>query len=285
MKDLLKQIDSADGEFHNGDPSTGEQGTRVTDTWLNDVQAHLIDFGIELKYLLAKAELTPDPNKKTQIYDAINKIISDSKITLTSELTNNSASIGASAHAAKKLKDLIDALTRNLGNYIPNSKKSDHIDSYSSDMVATSKAVRTLYDWCYQQLQQKSAINHQHDASEINNLQQTFLALFTQSLTDNGWQKLPNGLILQWGILSPKYEYTDDYDFNIAFPAKCFGVIGTYMLDHIPAMNKIGAHRWGEYGAGSAVMLFMSPISTSKFRVYSDDNFTHPKLFWISLGC
>lgn len=218
MKDLLKQIDSEDGEFHNGDPSTGEQGTRVTDTWLNDVQAHLIDFGIELKYLLAKAELTPDPNKKTQIYDAINKIISDSKMTLTSELTNNSASIGASAHAAKKLKDLIDALTRNLGNYIPNSKKSDHIDSYSSDMVATSKAVRKLYDWCYQQIENKANASHKHVANDIIDFADKVSGLFSQSLSDNGWRKTPDGFIEQWGTLTINPLGGSGIDTQVVFP-------------------------------------------------------------------
>ncbi len=44
------------------------------------------------------------------------------------------------------LKQLIDSNTRTLGNVIPNSKKSDAVNSNSSDMVATSKAVKTSYD-------------------------------------------------------------------------------------------------------------------------------------------
>lgn len=46
----------------------------------------------------------------------------------------------------KKLKGLINALTSNLANYIPNSKKSDEINSTSSDNVATSWAVKKVYD-------------------------------------------------------------------------------------------------------------------------------------------
>ena len=44
------------------------------------------------------------------------------------------------------LKQLIDSNTRTLGNVIPNSKKSDAVNSNSSDTVATSKAVKTAYD-------------------------------------------------------------------------------------------------------------------------------------------
>ena len=47
---------------------------------------------------------------------------------------------------AKMLKALIDSNTRSLGNYIPNSKKSDAIDSLSSDNVATSLAAKKAYD-------------------------------------------------------------------------------------------------------------------------------------------
>ena len=44
------------------------------------------------------------------------------------------------------LKQLIDSNTRTLGNVIPNSKKSDAVNSNSSDTVATSKAVKTAHD-------------------------------------------------------------------------------------------------------------------------------------------
>ncbi|WP_179109954.1 phage tail protein, partial [Rodentibacter ratti] len=44
------------------------------------------------------------------------------------------------------LKALIDSLTRNLSNYIPNSKKSNAVNSPSSDTIATSAAAKTAYD-------------------------------------------------------------------------------------------------------------------------------------------
>ncbi|MFZ7109579.1 phage tail protein [Avibacterium avium] len=67
-------------------------------------------------------------------------------VQLTSDTNSDSETLGLTAKAGKTLKALIDALTRNLANYIPNSKKSDATDSNSSDNVATSKAVKKAYD-------------------------------------------------------------------------------------------------------------------------------------------
>jgi probable tail fiber protein len=54
--------------------------------------------------------------------------------------------MAATPKAIKGLKALIDAITRNFGNYIPNSKKSSAVNSNSAETVATSVAVKTAYD-------------------------------------------------------------------------------------------------------------------------------------------
>lgn len=45
---------------------------------------------------------------------------------------------------------------------------------------------------------------------------------FTQNLSGNGWCKLPNGLIMQWGTANGGWV-----NFPIAFPNTCFSVTGT----------------------------------------------------------
>ncbi|MEE6039183.1 pyocin knob domain-containing protein, partial [Avibacterium paragallinarum] len=67
-------------------------------------------------------------------------------VQLTNDINSDSETLGLTAKAGKTLKGLIDALTRSLSNYIPNSKKSDAVNSPSSDNVATSFAVKTAYD-------------------------------------------------------------------------------------------------------------------------------------------
>lgn len=67
-------------------------------------------------------------------------------VQLTNATDSEAETLGLTAKAGKTLKGLIDALTRNLSNYIPNSKKSNSVTSTSSDTVATSYAAKTAYD-------------------------------------------------------------------------------------------------------------------------------------------
>ena len=156
MKSLMPKIDSHDGLFHNGNPAAGEQGTRVTDVWLNGVQDCVRDMQAEAHYVLLKAGFTPKKEQQTQLYQAIVKIIDDNRkkasttqkgeVQLYSGYDSDSEEMAATPKVIKILKSWIDAITRNLGNYIPNSKKSSRIDSNSADDVATSAAVKIAYD-------------------------------------------------------------------------------------------------------------------------------------------
>lgn len=156
MKTLLPEINSADKRFHAGNPATGEQGTRVTDTWLNDVQDRVRDMQAEAHYVLEKAGFTPKQEQQTQLYQAIVKIIDDNRkkasitqkgeVQLYSGYDSDSEEMAATPKVIKTLKGFIDSVTQSLTNYIPNSKKSNEVNSSSSDTVATSAAVKTAYD-------------------------------------------------------------------------------------------------------------------------------------------
>ena len=156
MKTLLPEINSADNRFHAGNPATGEQGTRVTDTWLNDVQDRVRDMQAEAHYVLQKAGFTPKAETQTQLYQAIVKIIDDNRKTasltqkgetqLYTGYDSQSEDLALTPKTAYQLKQFIDSNTRALGNVIPNSKKSSAVNSNSSDTVATSAAVKTAYD-------------------------------------------------------------------------------------------------------------------------------------------
>ena len=115
MKSLMPQIDSNDGLFHNGNPATGEQGTRVTDTWLNNLQDRVRDIQAEAHYVLQKAGVTPKEETQTQLYQAIVKIIDDNRKTAS--------------------------LTQKGEVQLSSSTNSD-----SETQAATSKAVKTAYD-------------------------------------------------------------------------------------------------------------------------------------------
>lgn len=115
MKDLMPTITSVDNCFHDGNPATGEQGTRVTAQFLNNVQDHIRDVEAELKYVLSKAGFNPNDTKTTQVYDAIIAIInanrrsasttSKGEVQLTDSINMASSVFGASALAAKTAYD------------------------------------------------------------------------------------------------------------------------------------------------------------------------------------
>jgi len=156
MKTLLPEINSADKRFHAGNPATGEQGTRVTDTWLNDVQDRVRDVQAEAHYVLEKAGFTPKQEQQTQLYQAIVKIIDDNRksasttqkgeVRLTSDTGLDSEELGLTAKAGKVLEQGLATLRLAMNNYIPLKSRSSSVTSNDENGVATPKAVKIAYD-------------------------------------------------------------------------------------------------------------------------------------------
>lgn len=297
MKDLLPKIDSRDGEFHNGNPATGEQGTRITAEWLNDVQAHLRDTSAELKHLLFQVGMSPIPRKTTQIYEAIIAVIdanrrnagisSKGEVQLTNELNNDSDNLGLTAKAGKTLKALIDSLTRNQNNYIQNSKKSDAIDSDSSDDVATSKAVKTAYDKTVSleaTLFEFAKAIFAGDLDEIKKLAKSIdekagempLGIKYDFTTSNAWWicfgPLFGGLIIQGGIGSETQGSNTFFNFPISFKKYCLGGACGCLIT-------VGIH-YEQYNA------WFRFNGTSQFQIglHNDYNGTVKSLYWYAIG-
>lgn len=136
MKSLMPQIDSNDGLFHNGNPATGEQGTRVTDTWLNNLQDRVRDVQAEAHYVLQNAGFTPKAETQTQLYQAIVKIIDDNRkaasltqkgeVQLSSSTNSDSETQAATSKAAKTAYDkAVEAKTAaDNAQHTANSKQS-----------------------------------------------------------------------------------------------------------------------------------------------------------------
>lgn len=74
MKDIIEPVDTDDGLFHDGDPSTGAEGTIVYAKIMNALQGGIIDIQTENKNILAEAKMTPDPSKNNQLVTAIKTI-------------------------------------------------------------------------------------------------------------------------------------------------------------------------------------------------------------------
>lgn len=143
MKSLMPQIDSNDGLFHNGNPATGEQGTRVTDTWLNNLQDRVRDVQAEAHYVLQKAGFQPVENKQTQLYEAIVKIIDDNRksasTTQKGEVKLNSATNSSSETEAATPKAVKEAFDN------ANNRVSKFGDEMSGNLRASGFSAKENY--------------------------------------------------------------------------------------------------------------------------------------------
>jgi hypothetical protein len=94
----------------------------------------------------------------------------------------------------------------------------------------------------------------------------TPLKLGTNSLGNSGYQKLPGGLILQWGR-GTTASGTASVTFPVAFPSACFAVV--------PGWN-MGSNQ-------SASAIEASTPTTTGFSVFSSPTYAFD-FFWIALG-
>ena len=63
-------------------------------------------------------------------------------------------------------------------------------------------------------------------AATKEELEEKVGGLFSTQLTENGYLKLPNGLLLQWVRINKTIgSISGNYNFPITFPNKCFGVL------------------------------------------------------------
>lgn len=249
MKTLLPEINSADKRFHAGNPATGEQGTRVTDTWLNDVQDRVRDVQAEAHYVLEKAGFTPKQEQQTQLYQAIVKIIDDNRknasttqkgeVRLTSDTGLDSEELGLTARAGKKLAQMIAVVQLALNNYIPLNNRSSSISSNDENNVATSKAVKTAYDKGVEA--KNAADNAQRSANAANQNAEGRVSKSGDSLT---------GILRTVGIASSQFgfgSYAQQYTSGAPFM-----VDATYSKDrdtYHPFVKGL-VRSQGRYGAG-----------------------------------
>lgn len=152
-----------------------------------------------LSYKSLRANKNKQPNTNTADWQRWGFTLTEiAKATLTqqgivqldSSTNSNNEERAATPKAIKTLKDLIDALTRNQENYIPNSKKSTAVNSNSADTVATSLAVKTAYDKAVSvennNLYQKIYVGKADLTLDLTNKQE-IINLFGDKYRENGY--------------------------------------------------------------------------------------------------
>lgn len=91
---------------------------------------------------------------------------------------------------------------------------------------------------------------------------------FTQSLGSNGWTKLPNGLIMQWGSFKPSASSTS-VTFPVSFPTKCL----TLILQDV--------HVGDTSGLDVTVCISAIPTKTS---FATSQKSTRDEIYWFAVG-
>lgn len=91
-----------------------------------------------------------------------------------------------------------------------------------------------------------------------------------QSLTANGYQKLPGGLIMQWGHTNPVPSGSTGLivAFPIAFTTLCFSVVATYE---------------NQAGAGSSIPCNIAGFTNTNFLITQQGG-TSIQFFWQAFG-
>jgi len=93
-------------------------------------------------------------------------------------------------------------------------------------------------------------------------------ALFTGSLAANGYQKLPGGLILQWGKVTPVEDVWTAFSFPLTFPTACLVITNGLSMGSSNAGDQVG---------------YAKIVSTSQFSVMANNAGTIT-ISWMAIG-
>ena len=123
-----------------------------------------------------------------------------------------------------------------------------------------------------QGLQDKADREHTHRMSDIGGLHDALEELQGKAQkTANGWCKLPNGLILQWGFkpANGNWDVNQSVAFPVAFPSVCLNVSLT------PSIDRMDTDHDAEFGVHS--------LSATGFKFFT---WLAPYLghYWTAIG-
>lgn len=94
----------------------------------------------------------------------------------------------------------------------------------------------------------------------------SFFTGSNQSLSASGYQKLPGGLIIQWGYVN---DQSTTRNFPITFPTNCVSIVG----------NEV----WDAYASGGEPV-YVWVVSTSQFRIRQGSIPNNANIYWQAIG-
>jgi len=187
----------------------------------------------------------------------------------------------------KKLLKLIKT-NPNLGGV----ELSSAVNSVREDVAASSKAVKIAYDKAVsaassaddakdeaaaakQAADGKAPASHTHTAAQISDwdtalaqtVSQVLAAAMPAVKSETGYMKLPNGLIIQWGVVP---DTRDPKNFPIAFPNK--------------ALILVGSAKWHTYSKNTSINANI--LDNARFTMINGDDYdgeASPN-YWLAIG-
>ena len=190
--------------FHDNEDLPGQDATYVSPEWFNTVQEELCN-------LLELRGITLDPASKRQLYDLLTtqadlEALADeieTNFIRKSQIVDNFTTDDATKPlSAKRGKDLQD-------------NKLDKTDL--KDASTTQKGIVQLNNTLT-----SSATDEALTAAQGKELNDKFTSLFSNLKSPNGYQKLPNGLIMQWCVGAGAFSQVEqNVVLPISFPNSC----------------------------------------------------------------
>lgn len=131
----MDRIDSPDGLFHEGNPATGQKGTKVTDDFLNDVQEEICN-------VIEAAGIVLAPATRDQLLTAIQRLSGSAVTRIVSNSGNvlpSDSVLLADATAGPLILTLLSAAAANAGPLIVVK-----VDDTDNPVTLSAQAGQTL---------------------------------------------------------------------------------------------------------------------------------------------